>query len=55
MAFDNRLSAIPVAQLTSNDIDRMTGDQYKTRLADPEFAKKVNEIEAAKPPRPTKA
>ena len=47
------LAITPVAELTAYDIDRMKSDVYILRLkSDPEFGKKVNELEAARTPRP---
>ena len=48
-----RLTNVPVAELTAYDIDRMKSDVYVNRLRyEPEFVKKVNELEAARTPRP---
>ena len=41
--------------LTLADIDRMPADLYKKRLADPKFAKLVNELESKRPPRPRRS
>jgi hypothetical protein len=41
--------------LTLADIDRMPADLYKKRLADPKFAKLVDDLEAKRPPRPRRS
>ena len=47
---------VPAATtLTLADIDRMPADLYKKRLADPKFAKLVDELEAKRPPRPRRS
>jgi hypothetical protein len=38
--------------LTLADIERMPSDEYKRRLADPNFCALVNRLEAARPVRP---
>ena len=40
------------AALTLGDIDRMSSDEYRKNLSNPEFRKRVEELEAARPPRP---
>jgi hypothetical protein len=41
------------AELTANDVDRMTGDEYRNRLrSDSEFSARVDAIEAERRPRP---
>ena len=39
--------------MTLRDVEAMPSDEYKKRImTDPEFVKRVNELEAARPPRP---
>src|ERR1035437_6158420 len=40
------------AALTSEAIERMPSDEYRRNLSNPEFVKRVNELEAARTPRP---
>jgi hypothetical protein len=40
------------AALTLGDIDRMSSEDYKKNLGNPEFRKRVDELAAAAPPRP---
>lgn len=40
------------AALTLGDIDRMSSDEYRKNLANPEFRKRVDELAASQPPRP---
>jgi hypothetical protein len=42
-----------LAQLTLKQIDEMPSDKYREQImTNPAFAKRVNELEAARPPRP---
>jgi hypothetical protein len=40
------------AALTLEVIERMSSEQYRKNLSNPAFVKRVNELEAARPPRP---
>ena len=40
------------AALTLGDIDRMSSDEYRKNLSNPEFRKRVDELAASTPPRP---
>jgi hypothetical protein len=41
-----------VAALTLEAVERMSSDEYRKNLSNPEFVKRVNELEAARPPKP---
>jgi hypothetical protein len=40
------------ATLTLRDVENMSSDEYRKNLSNPEFRKRVEELEAARPPRP---
>lgn len=46
------LPSSATAALTLGDIDRMSSDEYRKNLGNPEFRKRVDELAAAQPPRP---
>ena len=49
------LSADEVSSLSYWHVDKMSGDDYKANLTNPEFAKKVDELIAVQPKKPQKA
>lgn len=46
------MPASATAALTLEAIEKMPSDEYRKNLSNPEFVKRVNELEAARPPRP---
>jgi hypothetical protein len=44
-----------VSNLQYWTVDKMSGDEYRANLSNPEFAKKVDELIAAQPKRPSRA
>lgn len=46
------MTASATAALTLGTIEKMSADEYRRNLANPAFAKRVDELEAARPPRP---
>jgi hypothetical protein len=49
---NNATPASEIEKLTYADIEKMPSDEYKRNLANPVFAKHVNELEAKRPARP---
>ena len=45
------ISTSATAALTLGDIDRMSSDEYRKNLSNPEFRKRVDELAASQPPR----
>lgn len=46
------MPASATAALTLESIEKMPSDEYRRNLSNPAFVKRVNELEAARPPRP---
>jgi len=49
------LSPEEISSLSYFNVDRMSGDEYKANLSNPEFSKKVDELIASQPKRPHRA